>query len=167
MGVPASMLHRARLVRDHNQLPRLLQQFVETGEWLVRGRRRSVRVGGLGICVSDVLSSMLILVTVEAQQLPIASVWRVVVVIMILVMHGELAKFRPGKVAPAQTTHGWKQLQCAGSIALVAPFAISAHLGNALVQIVVAWGIFCHQRLSCPPRSRQARAQFTHTLILA
>ena len=72
-------------------LPGLLQQFVETGEWLVSRRRRSVHVGTLAICVGYFVPRMLILMTVETQQLPVASVRWVVVVIVILVMNGELA----------------------------------------------------------------------------
>ena len=138
------------------RLLRLLQQFTETGEWLVCRRRRSVRVGRLGIGVGYVLPSMLILVTVETQQLPIASVWRVIVVVVILVMHGELAKSYSGKVAPAPPAHGRKQPQRTGSVAAVAPFAISASLGNDVAQVVAGRGFCCHQRSSVPPRSQPA-----------
>jgi len=97
---------------------------------------------------------MLILVTVETQQLPIASVRRVVVVIVIRVMNGELAKLLSGKVAPAPRAHGRKQLQRVGSVAVAAPFAIGASPGNDVVQVVVAFGFCRHQRLSAPPRPR-------------
>ena len=60
---------------------------------------------------------MLLLVTVQTQELPVAAINRIVVVVVIPVMDSELANVLAAELARALRTHGRKQLQRAGSIA--------------------------------------------------
>lgn len=86
---------------------------------------------------------MLVLVTEEAQQFPIAAVWRVVFVVVVLVMHGEIVQRLPLKVAPAPRAHRREERQRSRPKSVLAPVAISANPGNRLVQVVVAVN-WCH-----------------------
>src|SRR4029077_10195846 len=75
----------------------LLDELVEPGERPVsRGRRLRLlyRAAGLGIDHAGVL----VLMAVDAQQLPVGAVRRIVVVIAVLVMHGQLAQPLAGKL---------------------------------------------------------------------
>ena len=65
-------------------------------------------------------------------------------------MHGELAEFQPGKLAPAARAHGWEQRQRAGPEAVVALFAIAASLDDDRVEVVVSWCVGGHQRRAVP-----------------
>jgi hypothetical protein len=61
---------------------------------------------------------MLVVVTVETEQLPVAPVGRIVVVVVVLVMDRELAQFLAVKFASAVPTDPRKQFECLLSIAL-------------------------------------------------
>ncbi len=65
--------------------------------WLT-ARRRVVRLG------TDLITLMLIVVTVEAEQLPVAAVRGIVVMVVVFVMDRELAQFLPVKFASAVGT---------------------------------------------------------------
>jgi hypothetical protein len=60
-----------------------------------------------------------IIVAVETEQLPIAPVGRVVIVVVVFVMDGELAQLLTVKFAPAVATEPWKHLERALSIGLL------------------------------------------------
>ena len=70
------------------------------GEGAIRltARRRFVR------SVSDLIALMLIVVTVEAEQLPVAAVRRIVVMVVVLVMDRQLAELPAVKFASAVGT---------------------------------------------------------------
>lgn len=53
---------------------------------------------------------MLVIMAVNAQQLPIAAIGRVVVVIMVFVMDRQLAQFFPVKITPAFPANPGKDL---------------------------------------------------------
>ena len=69
---------------------------------LLPARRRLIR------CVSYLIPLVLIVVTVDAEQLPVAAVERIVVMIMVLVMDRELVQVLAVKVATAVRTDPWK-----------------------------------------------------------
>ena len=64
---------------------------------------------------------MLIIVAVETEQLPVAPIGRVVIVVMVFVMDGELAQFLAIKFAPTVATDPRKHLERAFSIGLLQP----------------------------------------------
>ena len=53
---------------------------------------------------SDLIALMLIVVTVETEQLPVAAVRRIVVMVMVLVMDCELVQLLPVELAPTVGT---------------------------------------------------------------
>jgi hypothetical protein len=84
------------------QLLFVLQQGSEAGEWfkgaqwlLIAARRHVV------IPFSIQGPRVLVVVTVEAQELPVASVRRIVMMIMVLVMDGELTESLATELPPA------------------------------------------------------------------
>ncbi len=58
-------------------------------------RRRFVRPA------ADLIALMLVVVAIEAEQLPVAAVGRIIVMVVVLVMDRELAQFLAVKFAPA------------------------------------------------------------------
>ena len=65
--------------------------------WLT-ARSRYVRLA------SDLIALMFIVVTVEAEQLPVAAVRRIVVMVVVLVMDCELVQLLPVELAPTVGT---------------------------------------------------------------
>jgi putative heme degradation protein len=59
---------------------------------------------------------MLVVVAVDAQQLPIAAVGRVVFVIMVFVVNRQFAQVFSGEITTAFPANPWKQLECLVSI---------------------------------------------------
>lgn len=75
---------------------------------------------GRGVsCFSHAIPLVLIVVAVETEQLPVASIWRIVVVVMVLVMDRELVEFLAVKFAAAMRTDPGKQFERSLSMALV------------------------------------------------
>jgi hypothetical protein len=71
-------------------------------------------------------------VTIQAQQLPVAAVGRIVVVVVILVVDGKLAKPLSFEFASASSTHGWKQFERLFAIAFHPLLFFAAKLSNEL-----------------------------------
>ena len=82
---------------------------------------------------------MFIVVTVETQQLPIAAVPRIIVVVVVLVMDRELTKLFAIKFASAPGTDPRVNLECSLPIGLFALLPVAPSLGNNSVWPV---GIF-------------------------
>ena len=79
---------------------------------------------------------MLIVVAVETQQLPVAAVRRVVIVVLILVMDRELANFFAAEFAPAARADPRKKFERALPICLGPLFPLSPQFGIHLFQFV-------------------------------
>ncbi len=62
---------------------------------------------------------MLIVVTIKTEQLPVAAVRRIIVVVMVFVMNGELAQLLAVEFATAMRTEPWKQFERLLPIALL------------------------------------------------
>jgi TRAP-type uncharacterized transport system fused permease subunit len=83
------------------------QHVREVGEgregsiWLSARRRLSRRVCNL-------IPLVLIIVTIEAEQFPVAAVGRIVVVVVVLMMDRELVQLPAVKFASAVRTDPWK-----------------------------------------------------------
>lgn len=80
--------------------------------WL-SARRRLIKRG------RHLIPLMLIVVTIETQQLPVAPVGWIVIVVVVLVMDGELAQFLAVKLSSAVRTDPWKHLERVLSIGLL------------------------------------------------
>src|SRR5437763_4292651 len=80
---------------------------------------------------------VLVLVAVDAQQLPIAAVRRIVVVIAILVMHGQLAQTLARELAAAARADVRQQLE--GLIAIVHEKNYPLFLRPAATPLMVRW----------------------------
>src|SRR3990172_1763596 len=81
-------------------IPLALEQLAERRERLVRRRR-----GGVFLAAATRFrvfhAGVLVLVAVDAQQFPVRAVGRIVVVVAVLVVHGQLAQPRAGEFACA------------------------------------------------------------------
>src|SRR4051812_50216793 len=91
-------------------------QFVERGERpMFRGLR--IRLPGIAARLRIDLPCVLVLMTVDAQELPVAAVRRVVVVVAVLVVHGELAQAAGREMAGGGGAHaGGKGFSAGGGV---------------------------------------------------
>jgi hypothetical protein len=119
------------------QLLFILQQSIETGERPV-GRRRLLLATRrhLAIPFRYLVPRVLIVVTVEAQQLPVAAVGRIIIVVVIFVMDCEFSNFLACEFAPASRTDPRKKLERSLSIGLLPTFPVTPSLGNDLIRPV-------------------------------
>jgi hypothetical protein len=87
----------------------LAQLGLEVGEGIVSSDvvLLTRRTAGSDTLEKLLVLLMLVIVAVEAEVLPVAAVWRVVVVIVILVMHCELVKVFQSELAAATAAHPW------------------------------------------------------------
>ena len=90
---------------------------------------------------------MLVLVTVQAEELPVAAIRRIVVVIVIPMMHGQLANAPAAEIATALGAHMRKQFQGTGAIAPSDLGARSPRVSYELVQLVVSSGLIRHGQI--------------------
>jgi hypothetical protein len=98
----------------------LFEQVREAGEGREGGRPILLMARGRGFsCLSHAVPLVLIVVTVETEQLPVAPIWRIVVVVMVLMMDRELVEFLAVKFAAAMRTDPGKHFERPLSIALV------------------------------------------------
>lgn len=81
--------------------------------------------------VCHVIALVLIVVAVETEQLPVASIRRIVVVVMVLVMNRKLVEFLAVKLAAAMRTDPGKQFE--------------GTLSKGMVQLRLVFP--CHERL--------------------
>ena len=69
--------------------------------------------------IRHLIPLVLIVVTVETEQLPVAPIGRVVVVVVILVVDRELVQLLPVKFASTMRTNPWKHFKRLLSIGLL------------------------------------------------
>lgn len=82
---------------------------------------------------------MLIVVTVNAQQFPIAAIARIVVVIVVPVVHREQMQIRTGEFARAPPADPGVNLERLFAIRILPELAVAPGLGYDPIQPVVAW----------------------------
>ena len=87
-------------------------EWGEGAIWLM-ARWRVVR------SVTDLVTLMLIVVAVEAEQLPVAAVQGIVVMVMVLVMDRKLGQLLPVKFTSAVGTNPGEEFQRARSVGLL------------------------------------------------
>jgi len=127
----------------------------ESGERLVGGHPCHFATGSTSHRIQ--ITGVLVIVAVQAKQLPIASVGRVVFVVVVSVVHRELVQIFKGKFARTTATDPGIDLERLLPIALFAPLPVSSRLGDHPVQFVVIWlGQFANTRVElrgCTPPS--------------
>ena len=88
-----------------------LEQGIEAGEGLVGvGRARLIRPGFFSIPLAVDITGMFDVMAVDAQELPVASVGRVVVVVVVLVVNRELAQLPARELTAAPSADPGKDL---------------------------------------------------------
>jgi len=104
-------------------------------------RRPTASPGRVRPCdVGFKLPLMFVVVAVEAEQLPVAAICRIVLVIVIAVMHRQLAQVRLRELAGAPSTYPRIDFQRSLTIAQLAFFRRAPGIGHYLVQFA---GINC------------------------
>jgi hypothetical protein len=123
--------------QEVDQLLFVLQQGIEVGKRPVGSRRLFIaaRLRSFIPFLIQILR-VLIVVAVDAEQLPIAAVRGVVVVVVILVMDGELTKPLARKFAAAPSTDPWEHLERPLPIGLLLKLSLMPGLGDDLVEPV-------------------------------
>ena len=113
------------------------EQRFEIGERVAcRGRRNVLGGRGADAGVVDV-TRVFVVVAVNAQQLPIAAVGRIVTVVVVAVMHRQLLQVGAGELARATAADPRIHLQRPLAIALVALFGTAPRFGDDTVQLGV------------------------------
>jgi hypothetical protein len=115
-----------RKVRIQVTLCLILDQGLEHGERFVKGRTGlfGFMLGLLPIHFVMKIPLMFHVVAIDAQQLPVTAVRRVVIVIVILMMDGEFLELLAGKLPSAAAADMRKHLQ--------GPFPVNSGLAIAL-----------------------------------
>lgn len=77
---------------------------------------------------------MLVIVAIQAKQLPVAAIWGIVIVIVILVMHRQLAQTNTRKLASASPAYPRKQFERLLAIPLLTQFTLLSRFENDSIQ---------------------------------
>ena len=124
-----------------------LEQGIQPGKWAV-GRIVHSRFGPVaGPSHMVDMASVLVVVAVDAKQLPVAAVKRIVVVVVIAMMDRELAQILPGEFTRTPSADPRIHLQRFRTIAPLALFRLTARFGDDLLQPVTAPPVFIHGAL--------------------
>lgn len=115
----------------------VLQQVGETGEWFVRGWLPVAAGPGCAEGLFIKILLVFIIVAVEAEELPVAPVRRIVVVIVVLVMDREFAKFFARKFPAAPRADMGVHPERLLPVLLLPELAIAPGLGYDLVLLTV------------------------------
>ncbi len=101
-------------------------------------RRRRLLVAGRrsAIPFRHLIPGVLVFVAVDTQQLPVAAVRRIVVVVVILVMNRELSNFSPGEFSSAPGTDPRKNLERSLPIGLLSTLSKLPSLVDNLIRRV-------------------------------
>jgi hypothetical protein len=73
---------------------------------------------------------MLVVMAVQAQQLPVAAIRGIVVVVVIAVMDGEFPEAFAGELPAASCADVWQDLECASAVALLTLGLIAPEFGR-------------------------------------
>ena len=82
------------------------------------------------------IAGVLVVVTIKAEVFPIASIGRIVVVIVVFVVHGQFVQVLTSELPPASTTHPGMKLERLCPIVSLAGIAVPDGLGDNRIQIV-------------------------------
>jgi len=101
------------------------------------------RLGLAGTAARFELALVLVVMAVQAQELPIAAVGGIVGVIVVAVMDGELSQVGTGELARASAANPRIDLQRLFPVALLARFGTAASIGEDAIQL--AWVFPAHR----------------------
>ena len=82
------------------------------------------------------IAGVLVVVTIKAEVLPVASIGRIVVVIVVFVVHGQFVQVLTSELAPASSAHPGMNLERLRPIVSLAGIAVPDGLGDNSIQIV-------------------------------
>jgi hypothetical protein len=117
----------------------VLQQILEVGEWIVCGAGiRFAGVDWLTLCGGFQQALVFVVMAIDAQQLPVAAIGRVVIVIVVTVMHGEFLQIVTRELALAASTDPRVELERLLAVRLLALQQIALRAGHNFVQAVAA-----------------------------
>ena len=76
------------------------------------------------------IAGVLVVVTIKAEVLPVASIGRIVVVIVVFVVHGQFVQVLASELAPASPTHPGVNLERLRPIVPLAGISVPDGLGD-------------------------------------
>ena len=119
----------------------LLEQISEIGERLVGGRWLflAARRRLITVLIRHKIPGVLVVVTIQTQQLPVAAVGRVVVVVVVLVVDRKFTELLARELAPAMRADPGKKLQRSFPIGLFSQFLATPSLADDLVRPIDFW----------------------------
>jgi hypothetical protein len=118
----------------------LLEQPREIGERPVGRVRRAVGLPGEAARLIQ-RTLVFIVMAVEAQQFPVAAVGRVVVVVVVLVVHGQQVDGRVVEFPRAAAADPREQFQRLGSVAFFALLPDAPRVGDDLIQALAVGAV--------------------------
>ena len=80
------------------------------------------------------IAGVFVVMTVKTEVLPVASIGRIVVVIMVFVVYGQFVQVLTSELAPASPTHPGVNLERLCPIVALAVISILDRLGNHRVE---------------------------------
>ena len=89
-----------------------------------------------GVAVTLQHPGVLVVVAVDAEQLPVAAVGGIVEVVVVLVMDRELLKLLAGELAAAMRADMRQYLEGLAAIALVPLLALVSYLSDELIHLI-------------------------------
>ena len=125
------------------------EQVLQIGEGL--------RGGAIGVCLAIApgldcrvvleLARVLVVVTIQTQQLPVAAVGGIVVVVVVAVMHGQLLQVLAHELARAAATNPRIDLQRLLAVTQFARLPVAQGLGNHSIRVCTLCLINSHIHL--------------------
>jgi hypothetical protein len=116
------------------------EESLQVGEWLMRSRRLARFAGRRWFpALLGKETLVFIFVTVGAQQLPVAPIGRVVVVIVVAMVNLQQLQVGVGELAATAPAYPRVDPECLLAVALGALFARTPRLGDDAVEASVIW----------------------------
>ena len=86
---------------------------------------------------------MLTVVAVQAKQLPVAAVRRIIVVVAVFVMHRQFVKFFTGKLSATPGAYPWQDLERLIAVKITPMSPQLTRLSENMLQLIAGrWGRF-------------------------
>lgn len=120
------------------------QQVFQIGKGLRSGairRRFAALASGLNRCIVFQFARVLVVVAIQTEQFPVAAIGRIVVVVVVAVMHGELLQVLARELARATPTNPRVDLQRLFTVTQLARLAVAQRLGNHSVSVCTLYVI--------------------------
>src|SRR3569623_618788 len=120
----------------------LFLQVFEPGKWIVRSRRPVAALLGAIVRIRRISEArVFVVVTIDAQELPVAAILRIVIMVVITMMHREFVHVRMGEFAHAATANPGVHFEGLLTVSLLTLAASPSGVGNDAVQF---FGFYFH-----------------------